>query len=102
MADRSTVLLDRLRDIGWAEWDPIGLADAGSPRDEYDRYLLQVVGRFWRGETVDQAADYLDHIGVEHMGLGPSTPASREAAARTAVLIKGYLDTLAPGPLKVR
>lgn len=102
MKDRPKVELDRLREIGWREWDPIGLEGSGCPLDEYDTYLLQVVGRLRRGESIQHAADYLEAIASEHMGLGPSTQASRDASARTSVLIDEYLKTLPPGPLQIR
>jgi hypothetical protein len=102
MGEPETIELSRLREIGWREWDPIGLAGSGCPPDEYDRYLLQVVNRLRRGDSVREVADYLDNIGAEWMGLGPSTAASRVSAETTVLQIKGYLDTLPPGPLKVR
>ena len=36
--------LDKLREIGWALWNPIGLAGPpATPADEYDAYLLEDV-----------------------------------------------------------
>lgn len=92
--------LDHLREIGWRDWDPIGLA--GCPRDEYDAYLLQVVGRLRRGEPVTQVVDYLDHIRGVTMGLGPPNAASHKASEVTVININAYLDTLPAGPLKIR
>ena len=73
--------LSRLRDIGWAIWDPIGLIGADQNwsdedcmpfADEYDTYLLQAAGRLRRGEAATDVARYLATIEVEHMGLeGP-------------------------------
>lgn len=102
MTDHPKLELDRLREIGWKEWDPIGLADSPCPRDEYDAYLLQVVSRLQQGKTVDQVADYLGQIASEHMGLGTSTAASRAASERTVTLIDSYLAGFPLGPLKVR
>jgi hypothetical protein len=102
MSELVIVELSRLREIGWREWDPIGLVDTDCPRDEYDRYLVEAINRLKRGDSVYEVADYLDGIGVEWMGIGPSTPASRASAETTAIQIKAYLDTLPPGPLKVR
>ena len=94
--------MSRLREIGWSEWDPIGLVDSGCPRDEYDEYLLQTVSRFRRGDQVSEVACYLDTIATDTMGLGRSTPEGLKAAETTATKIKAYLDTLPPGPLRVR
>lgn len=102
MTDYSKLELDRLREIGWKEWDPIGLADSSCPRDEYDSYLLQAVSRLRQGQTVDQVADYLENIASEHMGLGASTAASRAASERTVTLIDSYLAGFPSGPLRVR
>jgi hypothetical protein len=102
MADHPKVELSRLREIGWKDWDPIGLADSSCPRDEYDAYLLQAVGRLRQGQTIDQVAEYLDEMASINMGLGPSTPASRAASARTATLIAEYLAHFPPGPLRIR
>lgn len=102
MADHSKVELSRLREIGWKDWDPIGLADSSCSRDEYDAYLLQAVGRLRQGQTIDQVAEYLEETASSAMGLGPSTPASRAASERTATLIGEYLANFPPGPLKVR
>lgn len=78
------------------------LADSSCPRDEYDAYLLQAVGRLRQGQTIDQVAGYLEKTASNDMGLGPSTPASRAASERTATLIHEYLAHFPPGPLKVR
>lgn len=102
MAAHAKLELNRLREIGWRDWDPIGLADSSCPRDEYDSYLLQAVSRLRQGQTVDQVAEYLEKIASEHMGLGPSTPASRAASERTATLINHYLAGFPVGPLTVR
>ena len=95
--------LSRLREIGWKYWDPIGLAyDEGSPddgcADEYDRYLLHVVGMISRGGSEDEAAAYLINIAAEHMGL---RNADAEAAAATSHAIADYLTSLPDGPKAV-
>lgn len=89
-----------MREIGWRDWDPIGLA--GCPRDEYDAYLLQVVGRLRRGEPVTQVVDYLDHVRSVAMGLGPPSAASHKASEVTVTNIKAYLDIMLTSPIKMR
>ena len=55
--------LSSLRDIGWNEWDPIGLLAAGEVwnqkpfADEYDTYLLEVAGDLRRGGSVESAVE---------------------------------------------
>lgn len=104
MAAHPKLDLNRLREIGWKDWDPIGLADSSCPRDEYDSYLLQAVSRLRQGQTVDQVAEYLEKVASAHMGLGPSTPASRAASDRAATLINHYLAgiTIWPASLRAR
>jgi hypothetical protein len=92
--------ISRLRDIGWKEWDPIGLLPRGSTwerypefADEYDRYLLEAASRLRRDWSVSDAADYFMMIASEHMGLGPSHDSlARRSAEATAKAIKAYVD----------
>jgi hypothetical protein len=91
--------LSRLRDIGWREWDPIGLLPEGDTwesypefADEYDRYLLEAASRLRRDWSVSDAAEYLMLIASEHMGLGPPHDDSgRNRAVATANAIKAYV-----------
>ena len=101
MATGPEVRLSRLRDIGFRDWDPIGILAAGEPwqdhpaADEYDRYLLELVGRLVRGAGDAEAVDFLIGIESGHMGLGTSATAADRAAA-TVRSIRDYLDGL-PG-----
>lgn len=109
MSDSSTVKLSRLREIGWSLWDPIGLRelcdddwqDGGACADEYDGYLLQVVGQLRRGDPLAEAIAYLEDSEVKHIGLtrGPTTVTR---AAATVEAIRDYLATIQPGTLKVQ
>jgi hypothetical protein len=67
--------LARLRDIGWREWDPIGLLEVmevggAEVADEYDRYLLTVARHLRRGGSVQEATKYLLTVERDYMGLG--------------------------------
>lgn len=103
------VKLSRLREISWSLWDPIGLRelsdgewqDGGGCADEYDGYLLQVVGRLRRGDPAAEVAAYLEDTEVGHIGLTRSPSTSLRATA-TVEAIRDYLTTIEPGPLKVR
>lgn len=105
MTSAPAVQLSRLRDIGWELWDPIGLRDVRHEGcdDEYDAYLLQVVGRLRRGQPTSEIASYLIHIETVHMGLG-SAPATSSLPRATATIaaIAEYLDTLPEGPIRIR
>lgn len=72
--------LRRLRQIGWAKWDPIGLGGTeGQPDDEYDSYLLQAAGRLWNGASQEEVADYLVGVETEYMGLGDASGVAQRA-----------------------
>jgi hypothetical protein len=99
MSSYPPLKLSRLRDIGWAEWDPIGILSPGKrwdhhpAADEYDRYLLEAASRLRRDWSISDAADYLMHIASEHMGLGLLMDGeARLRAETTAKAIKAYLD----------
>ncbi len=71
--------IDRLRDIGWSLWDPIGLLGLtggwkGEPyEDEYDRYLNNAAQMLKNGCSVGEVADYLFLIQSQYMQMGPKT-----------------------------
>jgi hypothetical protein len=83
--------LAELREIGWAEWDPIGLSsDRASCEDEYDSYLLAAAGKLANGRTDEQVADYLIYIETSYMGMSKAPDARRRAlvtARRIAALV---------------
>ncbi len=70
-----------LRDIGFNDWDPIGLRDVReSCEDEYDSYLVQAIGLALRGEPADSISNYLMNCCGE-MGVVPSEAAAAITAA---------------------
>jgi hypothetical protein len=89
---RPSVKLSVLREIGWREWDPIGLCpleggwQASSAADEYDSYLLHVATRLQNGDPDAPLTDYLISIETQHMGLSPSDATRPRAAATIAAL----------------
>lgn len=90
--------LFRLRDIGWTEWDPIGLRhsegwEADPSADEYDSYLVEVAGALIRGVSPAQVIDRLVWVESEHMGLG-LTDTTRARAVRTVERIGEYIEEL--------
>lgn len=86
--------LSRLREIGWAKWDPIGLSGSeGQPDNEYDGYLLQAAGRLWNGASREEVAGYLVSIETEYMGLD-DRPGVRQRALRVADALDSYVAEL--------
>lgn len=99
MSSLPAVKLSILRDIGWREWDPIGLSaieggwEVSSAADEYDQYLLHLAVRLQKGEPDGQIVDYLLGIETEHMGLRPR-PDTRPRAVATVAAVREYLRGL--------
>jgi len=90
--------LSRLRDIGWAVWDPIGLMPEGCKwRDdavagfegEYDTYLQNAAAQLRQGAAADDVVNYLVKVETVFMGL-PQRPDTvlRAQAVVQAMLAK--------------
>jgi len=100
MSTIPTFKLSRLRDIGWGQWDPIGIAgpNGGWPEeaaDEYDSYLLQAAVKLWNGQSDTDVADYLVEIETEYMGLS-TVPGLRERAFNVTRELRSYVESLKP------
>jgi hypothetical protein len=83
----------------------LGSPGEGWPKDcadEYDSYLLHVLGMLNQGSSGHEAIEYLDWARAEHMGMGPSTVIARQACVATVEAVVAYLQTLPEGPLSVR
>ena len=85
-------LLD-LREIGWSEWDPLGLStERAHCEDEYDSYLLAASGKLSNGIPMDRVVAYLVRIETVHMGMSGSETAHSRAIGtvhRIADLLAG-------------
>lgn len=90
MDTRPKIRLEPLREIGFRDWDPIGV---GVPADEYDTYLLKAAGQIANGRSDDAVADYLVSVEVEEMGLG-SAPDLQKRALAVASAIRSYVQSL--------
>lgn len=91
--------LSVLRDIGWEQWDPIGLrgSEGGWRRshaaDEYDRYMRRVADGLQGGEPGAALIDYLVSIETLHMRL-TETPATRARAEATVATVREHLRSI--------
>ena len=56
-------------EILWEDWDPIGVNDHKSARDEYQSYLPQVFRLAIEDVKVSEIAECLDEIVTESIGL---------------------------------
>jgi len=85
--------LQSLRKIGFALWDPIGLADEYDNgrgtfvADEYDRYLLKSFEMAKGNASLNVIAEYLCWVHSVHMGLsGQTMPTTNELNTAQAIL----------------
>ena len=62
-------LYQRLDEILWVDWDPIGVSEMAEARDEYYDYLPRVFHLALENADVSKLADYLFSIETEAMGL---------------------------------
>jgi len=76
-------------------WDPIGVSPSTlAPSDEYDGYAPHIVSMVKSGCTSDELAAHLERLGVETMGIGPSSAASRAHSLEFATRIINRLRPL--------
>ena len=102
MSIHPKIQLSRIRQIGWRDWDPIGLHDGSdfgpsNCADEYDLYLLHVVGLLCQGGARAQSTSYLVQIASEHMGMGSAV--DLDASRKTVDAIAAYLSALPDAPI---
>jgi hypothetical protein len=94
MARRYAYKIEDLRELGWQIWDPIGLIDSRMLcDDEYDSYLLGVVGQLSNNKLETEIVKYLVQIETEHMGLNFSQSAEPRAKKLVAAIVQ-YLQSL--------
>lgn len=92
--------LPRLRDIGWALWDPIGLlGPSGAPMGrwddaenlpfagEYDRHLIAAATHLRRGVPPERIEADLVRAEAHLMGLGVGPTTRRRAKAVVAAIL---------------
>lgn len=102
MVSTPKIQLSQLRQIGWSEWDPIGLQEidpnwrANGGEDEYDSYLLHVAGLIRNGRSEAEAVEYLVGMETKHMEMEQGATTHSRAIA-TVRAIRSYLETLQPG-----
>lgn len=81
-----------IRDLGWKFWDPIGLRDNRKHcEDEYDTYLLGVMGMFANRVDRDEIVEYLVNCERRFMRGNDST---RRRAECLVSEIEKYVSTL--------
>jgi hypothetical protein len=80
---RAKEIMDAIRAILVADWDPIGVMDDPEwPRDEYDSYVGEIYKFLARGESAEFIARHLCFIEGNLMGLGFPATALRVPVAQ--------------------
>jgi hypothetical protein len=94
MGRRHGYKIEDLRELGWQIWDPIGMVDYRKDcEDEYDGYLLSVVGQLSNNTQTSEIVKYLLRIETEHMGLNLRQSAEPRAL-KLVFAIRQYLQSL--------
>ncbi len=84
--------LEKLKNLLWEEWDPIGVNETDCPSDEYDSYALKIYSMLKSNATRDDVLSYLvwlrtEYIGISKMG-DPATVADQRVVDRAIQIIK--------------
>ena len=62
-------LFNKIDEILWKEWDPIGINDNENIRDEYQTYTPQLFRLKTEGANTTQISEYLYQLETISMGL---------------------------------
>lgn len=84
-------LYQRIDEILFYKWDPIGISDSSWSRDEYQSYLPQVFRLALENNNPQPIAEYLGVITTVNMGL-PLIPSHDLTIAELIMDIKIDLD----------
>ncbi|VAW66250.1 hypothetical protein MNBD_GAMMA09-3470 [hydrothermal vent metagenome] len=82
-------LYQRIDEILFYKWDPIGLSDSAWVRNEYQSYLPEVFKLAMKSESTDMVAAYLTAVATENMGLKQSPRHDRAIAELIMQIKKG-------------
>jgi hypothetical protein len=83
MNDRAKIkeLTNRVDEVLYYLWDPIGVSDEPCARGEYSSYALSILN-FVISEDVEKIIEKLTEIESKHMGLIPDGIKNRQIAER--------------------
>lgn len=70
-------MLERLQQLLWEEWDPIGVNDMEDAMGEYDSYASTLVDMLNDGKTRHDILAFLELVETAYMGLGLSGKSPR-------------------------
>jgi hypothetical protein len=90
MGNYQSELRSRIDEILYHIWEPIGVAAEPSTRDEYSKYVPELLSLLENEATSEQIARRLNEIAVSRMGLRPNNKHST-AIARLLLVWNGWL-----------
>ena len=87
-------MLERIRQLLWEEWDPIGVNHERGAFGEYDGYADEVCALIRNGRGVDEIAEYLKWAQTVHMTLSEKPVLNRRIAEKAAALRDARISTV--------
>ena len=96
MSKYTDELRSRVDEILYYIWDPVGAAAEPSTRDEYSRYVPELVSLLERDAVAEEVARYLNQIATVCMGLRQNEEHSR-AIANLLLVWRTWLRKQWPG-----
>ena len=66
--ESKTTIVQKIDDILWFDWDPIGINDV-APRDEYQSYVWGIYKLKITGASKEDIAEHLFELETKQMGL---------------------------------
>lgn len=80
----------RINEVLYYVWDPVGVNDLPSARDEYDSYAKRVLQAVLEGKSKDEISKILTKFTTGPMGLEPR----KEHDDEVAEIVLEYADLL--------
>ena len=69
MSPTDKILYQKIDEILWNDWDPIGVNDTPEARDEYHSYIFELIDMKKNRATPGEITNHLHRIEFEHIGL---------------------------------
>lgn len=90
MSIKEMEFLNRIDEILFYKWDPIGISETSCPRDEYQSYTPQAFKIALKSSSPEPLAEYLNKIATERMEL----KSAKEHDLRIAQMIMELKDRI--------
>jgi len=90
LSEKEKEFYNRVDEVLFYKWDPIGISEEGCPRDEYQSYTPQVFRIAIESSAPEPLAEHLSQIATERMGLS----SAKEHDLKIANLIMEIKDEI--------